>query len=130
MSAQLNNLSFYVNGQQIPYEPDSLSWTEGFGTYNIRNVVVGGSQTEQVFSEDIKSKFSTVKVSLPSTIEASSYIRTWKNNLNNNVVEIIGTVDGQDISRIFTKAAIQDDPEIKVATEGTLEIEWRSNPAQ
>ena len=127
---QLNNLAFYVNGQQVPYEADSLSWKDGKGVYNVRNAVVGGQQTQQIFSEDIKTKFGDVKVSLPTTITNVALVRSWKDNLNRNTVELIGTIDGENISRIFTQASIGEDPENSAATEGSIELEWKSNPAQ
>ena len=127
---QLNNLAFYVNGEQIAYEPDSLSWKDGFGVYNVRNAVVGGEQTQQIFSEDIKTKFGNLMVSLPTTTTNAALVRSWKSNLNDNTLEIIGTIDGETISRIFTDASIGDEPEYKAATEGSIDLDWKSNPAQ
>ncbi len=130
MSTQLNNLAFFVNGDQTAYEADSLEFTGGKGEFNIRNAVVGGGQTEQIFSEDIKTKYSVVKVSLPTTIANVAKTKTWKNNLNGNVIEIIGNIAGEAFSEIFTQAAITNDPTNKLATEGSIEIEWRTNPSQ
>jgi|TARA_Y100000310_G_scaffold320268_1_gene376550 hypothetical protein len=130
MSTQLNNLAIFVNGQQVAYEADSLEWTSGFGEYMIRNAVVGGSVTEQVFSEDLKTKFSDVKFGLPTTIANVNLVRGWKVAKNTNVVEIVGSVDGETISQIFTQAALLSDPANKAATEGTIDLEWKSNPAQ
>lgn len=130
MSTQLNNLAFFVNGDQIPYEADSLEFQDGFGQYNVRNVVVGGQETQQVFSEDIKTKFGMLKVSIPTTVLNVQNARDWKVNLNNNVLEVNGMVDGQPFSRIFTQASIENDPPIKLATEGSIELEFKSNKAQ
>ena len=130
MATQLNNLAWYVNGEQVPYEADSLEWTEGFGEYMIRNAVVGGGVTEQIFSEDIKSKFSELKISLPSTAPNVALVRQWKVATNTNVMELTGTVDGTTVTRVFTQSAIVNQPSNKVATEGSIELEWKSNPAQ
>ena len=130
MSTQLNNLAFYVNGEQFAYEADSLKWSDGKGTFSIRNAVVGGQQTIQIFSEDIKTKYGRLMVDLPTTVTNVKAVRAWKNNLNKNTLEIIGNIDGEDLSRIFTLAAIQDDPEFEAATEGKISLEWRSNPVQ
>ena len=130
MTTQLNNLSFYVNGEQYAYEADSLSWKDGFGEYNVRNAVVGGGQTLQIFSEDIKTKFGKVMVTFPTTVGSVAAVRNFKTLLNTNVVEIIGTIDGEDFSRIFTQASLMSDPEPKAATEGTIELEFNTNPAQ
>ena len=129
MSTQLNDIAILVNNQQIAYTADSLSWKDGFGEYGVRNAVVGGGQTEQVFSKDLSTKFGMVKFSLPSTIDSESFKRAWKSNDNNNVVELIGP-SGSNFTKIFTQASILEDPETNAATDGNIEIEFRSNPAQ
>lgn len=129
MSTQLNDIVILVNNVQIAYTADSLSWKDGFGDYNIRNAVVGGGQTEQVFSKDLSTKFGMVKFSMPSTVDSEKDKRAWKSNDNNNVVELIGP-SGSNFSRIFTQAAIIEDPETSAATDGNTEIEFNSNPAQ
>ncbi len=129
MPNQLNNVAILVNNDIIAYEANSLSYDDGFGEYNVRNAVVGGGQTEQVFSEDLATKFSMCKFSLPSTEDSTKLIREWKNNLNNNVVELVGT-RGSTFTRIFTQASILGSPEINLSTDGTVEVEFRSNPAQ
>jgi len=118
-----------VNNQQIAYEADSLSWKDGFGSYSIRNAVAGAGQTEQIFSQDLSTKFGMVKFALPSTAENEANKRAWKGSLNNNVVELIGP-PGSGFTKIFTQAAIIGDPETSAATDGTIEIEFQSNPAQ
>jgi hypothetical protein len=129
MATQLNDIIILVNNDQIAYEADSLSWKDGFGEYSIRNAVVGGGQTEQVFSKDLASKKGMVKFSMPSTVENESFKRAWKSNDNNNVVELIGP-SGSNFAKIFTQGAILDDPETNAATDGAIEIEFNSNPAQ
>ena len=97
---------------------------------SVRNAVVGGGQTEQVFSEDLATKFSMVKFSLPSTEDSAKLVREWKNNLNNNVVELQSSTGGAQFTRIFTQASIQGNPEVNLSTDGSVEIEFMSNPAQ
>lgn len=130
MATQLNDIIILVNNQQIAYEADSLSFQDGFGEYAVRNAVVGGGQTEQIFSQDLASKFGMVKFSMPSTVENDALKRAWKANLNNNVVELVGASGNEGFTKIFTQASIQADPETMAATDGSIEIEFRSNPAQ
>jgi len=129
MATQLNDITVLVNNAQIAYEADSLSWSDGFGEYSIRNAVAGSGQTEQIFSQDLKTKYGMVKFSLPSTPENEANKRAWKANLNNNVIELIGP-PGSKFTKIFTQAAILGDPETNAATDGSIEMEFRSNPAQ
>ena len=129
MPAQLNDIIILVNNSQVAYTGDSLSWKDGFGDYNIRNAVVGGGQTEQVFAKDLASKFGMVKFSMPSTPENEKLKREWKANDNNNVIELIGPV-GSNFTKIFTQGAILADPETSAATDGNIEIDFNTNPAQ
>lgn len=129
MATQLNDITLLVNNEQVAYEADSLSWKDGFGDYSIRNAVAGVGQTEQVFSQDLSTKFGMVKFNMPSTPESEAFKRAWKVNLNNNVVELIGP-PGSRFAKVFTQAAIMADPETSAATDGSIDIEFRSNPAQ
>lgn len=129
MSVQLNNVAIFVNNDIIAYEANTLSYDDGFGEYSVRNAVVGGGQTEQVFSEDLATRFSMCKFSLPSTDDSAALIREWKNNRNDNVVEIMSATGG-NFTRVFTQASIQGNPEVNLSTDGTVEVEFRANPAQ
>ena len=129
MADQLNNIAVLVNNDVVAYEANTLSYADGFGEFNVRNAVVGGGQTEQVFSEDLSTKFGMVKFSLPSTNDSAKLIREWKNNRNNNVVELMSATGG-DFTRIFTQGSIQGDPEVNLSTDGNVEVEFRTNPAQ
>ena len=129
MSTQLNDIIILVNNAQVAYTADSLSWKDGFGEYSVRNAVVGGGQTEQVFAKDLSTKFGMVKFTMPSVQENEDNKRAWKTNDNNNVVELIGPT-GSSFTKIFTQAAILDDPETHAATDGNIEVEFLANPAQ
>jgi len=129
MATQLNDIIILVNDQQVAYDADSLSWKDGFGEYSVRNAVVGGGQNERIFSKNLASKFGMVKFSMPSTPENEAFKRAWKIAEGGNVVELIGPT-GSSFTKIFTEAAIIDDPETSAATEGSIEIEFNSNPAK
>ena len=130
MSNLLNNVAILVNNDIIAYEANTLSYADGFGEYQVRNAVIGGGQTEQVFAEDLSTKFGMVKFSLPSTEDSAKLIREWKNNLNNNVVELQSSTGGAQFARIFTQAAILGNPEVNLSTDGNVEVEFNSNPSQ
>ena len=128
MATQLNDISILVNNVQVAYTADSLSWKDGSGVYSVRNAVVGGGQTEQVFSKDLASKFGMVKFSIPTTEENEAFKKAWKLNDNNNVIELLGPAGGS-FTKIFTSGAILEDPESNAATDGNIEVEFNTNPA-
>ncbi len=129
MSVQMNDITILVNNDPVAYTADSLTWKEGFGDYAIRNAIVGGGQTEQIFSKDLASKMGNVKFDMPTIAENVALARAWKANDNNNVVELIGPLDS-GFTKIFTLAAILEDPESSAATDGNITIDFSSNPAQ
>jgi len=129
MATQMNDITILVNDVQIAYTSDTLTWKDGFGDYSIRNAIVGGGQTEQIFSKDLASKFGMVKFSFPTTAENDGLKRDWKSADNANVVELVGPV-GSGFTKVFTLAAIIGDPEASAATDGDIEIEFQSNPSQ
>jgi len=129
MALQMNDITILVNDVVIAYTADSLSAKDGFGDYVIRNAIVGGGQTEQVFSKDLATKIGMVKFSMPTTVENEAFKREWKSNDNNNVVELVGP-NGSGFTKIFTLAAILEDPESNFASDGNIEVEFNSNPAQ
>lgn len=129
MATQMNDIAILVNNDVIAYTADSLSWKDGFGDYSVRNAIIGGGQTEQIFSKDLSTKIGMVKFSMPTTAENDGLKRQWKSNDNNNVVELVGPT-GSGFTKIFTLASILEDPESNAATDGNIEIEFNSNPAQ
>jgi hypothetical protein len=111
-------------------EPNSVVFTEGFGEQQIRAGSVGGGAVEQIFSDDVSTKFSTVKWDMPSIIDNIDLARQWKSKLNTNLVQIFGTTpDGKTLSRSFTQAALLGDYEVALGSDTSISTEWKSNPA-
>lgn len=129
MAKQLNDITLIVNNEVVPYIADSLSWTDGFGEYLMRNAVVGGGQTETIFSKALETKIGMVKFSMPTTATHEDWKRQWKLLENANVVELVGPSDS-GFTKVFTNAAIINDPESSSANEGNIEIEFKSDPAR
>lgn len=129
MATQLNDIVLRVNDVQVAYTSDSLSTVDGFGEYKVRNAVVGGGQTEQIFSKDLATKVGMVKFSMPSTADNEELKRAWKANDNNNVIELIGPA-GSNFTKVFTQACMLSDPETSFAADGNIECEFSTNPAQ
>lgn len=127
--SQLNDISVFVNNNIVAYEANTLSYKEGFGETKVRNAVLGGGVTEQVFSQDLESKIGMVKFSLPSTIASVTLVRGWQNNLNANVVELMGTVGGQTFTRVFEQSAVTNDPEVNLSADGSVEVEFMTRPS-
>jgi len=68
-------------------------------------------------------------MSMPTTEKHVVLLRQWKANFNNNVIELLGPI-GSTFTKLFTLAALLEDPELSAATDGNIEMEFNSNPAQ
>lgn len=129
MSEQLSNAQVLVNNDVVAIIPNTLTFTEGLGEQSIRAASAGGAQTEQVFSDDIEKRYSTVKFEIPPTVENIAKARAWKINKNQNLVQIAGrTIDGK-LTRTFSQAALLSDYEVPLTSDGNISLEWRANPA-
>lgn len=125
---QINDITLRANNDVVGYEANTLKIKNGKGEYQIRNVVIGGGESEQIFSIDISTKFGELKFSLPCTDDSVALVDGWKDNLNDNVFELIGT--NVSYNKNITQAAVMNDPEFDFSTEGVVEVEVKGNPAQ
>lgn len=129
MATQLSDASLIVNNEVWAIVPNSLVFTEGQGEQSIKAASLGGGSVEQIFSHNIETNFSMVKAELYATKDAIEDTKLVKSNLNNNVVQIVGSTPEGSITRTFTQAALLTDPEKALGTDTTIPLEFKANPA-
>ena len=129
MATQLADLLVTVNNDPVAIIPNSLDYTEGLGEQKTRAASAGGGQTEQIYSNDIESNFSTIQFAIPATIENIKRARAWKANRNNNVIQLVGSNADGSFTRTFTQAAILNDYTVALGSETDIPVEFKSNPA-
>lgn len=129
MAVQLANALVTVNNDPVAIIPNSLMFTEGLGEQSIRAASVGGDQTEQIYSDDIESNFSTISFEIPATIENIAKAREWKTNKNQNVVQVLGSTPEGSMTRTFTQAAFLNNYEVALGSDTNIPIEFKANPA-
>lgn len=130
MGIQLSDATVMVNNNVVAVEPNSVVFTEGFGEQNIRAASVGGGNVEQIYSKNVESSFAMVKFELPATVDAIELAREWKANLNQNLVQIVGsTPDGKTLSRTFSQAALINDYEVALGSDTSIPVEFKANKA-
>ena len=128
MATQISDAVVEVNNDAVGIVPNSLSFNEGLGEQRILAVSEGGGQVSQVFSNDLESSFGMVRFSLRTTAPNIARVRQWKAAGNTNVVIIAGQdAEGNDFIRTFTQAAIINNYDIGVATEGVIDVEFHGN---
>lgn len=121
---RIANPSVLINNMPIAIIPNSCDFTEGLGEQTVEPQSAGGNQIDIVYSEDVKSRLSTVKFSLANTDANIALARSWKINGNANVI----IINGETMSRTFTSASLVNDYEVGLGADSNLELEWKSNP--
>lgn len=129
MAEQVSNAAVLVNNDVVAIAPNTLSYTEGLGEQSIRAASAGGNQTEQIFSDNIEMRYSTVKFEIPSTLANIAKVRTWKQNKNANLIQISAKTADGNLTRSFSQAALLTDVEVPLTNDGNMTLEWRANPA-
>ncbi len=126
---QLSDATLIANNEAIGIVPNSLSYTEGFGEQDVRVASIGGGKVEQVYAQNVESNISMLKFELPTTPENIKLARSWKSNQNQNVFVIAGSTNEGDVTKTFTQAAVVNDYEVAIGSEGSIEVEVKANPA-
>lgn len=121
----LSTAQILVNNAAIAYIPNSLKIKDGLGDTKVRPEVVGKGQVQNVVTEDAETKKGSVKFSIASTIENAENVREWKSLFDANVLEVVT----EGYQRTFTAATLVNDPEISIAADGVIDLEWESDPA-
>lgn len=124
---QLTDATVLVNNEAVGIIPNSLVFNEGLGEQNVRAVSIGDGKTETVYGKNLETNFGMVKFELPTTPETIELARGWKTNGNENVVQIAGRTPEGDVTRTFSSAALVNNYDVAVGSEGNLELEFHGN---
>ena len=134
MAVVLANPQVVVNNISLAIKANSLDFTEGFGEQIVRAASAGGASVVQILADNIEDNFSEVKFSLEPTIDNINNARVWKSSPGQNVISVTGTVtDGtteQTFSRTFSKASITNNYSVMLGADTSVDLEWKSEPAQ
>jgi hypothetical protein len=121
----LSTPQIIINNVVYPIVPNTLTYTEGFGEYNMRGSSIGAGLTEVVFSENSENKMSKINFELYPTAENLKSAREWKVNLNDNLIEM----SADDLNRTITNAALINDYEVNIGADTTIALEFVGDPA-
>ena len=134
MSVVIANPQVIINNIPIAIKPNSVSFTEGFGEQILRAASAGGKSVVQVLADNVEDNFSDFKVSLDNTIENIELARVWKSQPGINGIICTGTVtDGTSTAnfrRVFNKASLVNNYEVPLGADVSLDLEFKSDPAQ
>lgn len=106
--------------------PNSFKYTEGFGEQTVRAQSAGGGSVRIVSSDNAEMKISDPKWSMLNTNENIDIIRAWKAKGSNIA---ISATDKDGFTRTFNNATLVNNYEVNLAADGTIDLEWKSEPA-
>jgi hypothetical protein len=124
MARGLSNPTVQVNNTTISITPKSFKYKSGKGNKSVKVYSTGGSQTENVISENADSKKSSVQFSIASTKDNVDLISEWQDS---SAGVTITAVDG-DWSKTFRFMYLVEDPETPVGADEVIPLKFEGTP--
>jgi hypothetical protein len=125
----LSTPQIIVNNVTVSIKPNSFSYTEGFGEQEMRVQSAGGNSVETVWAQNVNMSLSDVKWEMEPTDENIELIRTWKINQNDNAITAHSTSSDGTLTRSFDNAALTNNYEVNLKSDGAISLEWKARPA-
>lgn len=126
MAQALSNPTLTINNLTTPFVPNTLVYKSGKGDRTVRVQSSGGGSVQTVFSTDIETNKSMVKLSIVNPKENIDKLEDWQDLLDGNAILI--TADN-GFSKSFSNMTLITDPEIAFGSDTTIEIEFEGPPA-
>jgi hypothetical protein len=114
--------SVTINNQTIGIVPNTLTYTEGFGDQSVVTQSGGNGSIETVYYDNAENKRTMVSFELRNTAENIALARGWKTNLNQNTITV--SDNNADFQRTVRNAALTNDYEVNLQSDGTISLEF------
>jgi len=120
------NPTVTVNNVPVVPKPNSTSIVEGKGEKTVKGVSAGAGFSDIVISEDISTKISKIKFSIPSNDVNYSLVRAWQ-AIDLNLGNVV-TVHEDDYAAVMTGGIVINDPEKMFGVDEYFEVEFHGRP--
>jgi len=125
----LTDVSVEVDDEALPVNGNTVVFTEGLGERMIKAASQGGKPI-MISSEDISTKVSTIKFSVPASIAMIDKTRDIAVAAFGRVIRVSGTdAAGNRLARTFKSAILTNNAEKAIQNEGEIPLEFSSAPA-
>lgn len=121
----ISNPTVKWNGQTISIVPNSLSYKLGTGDKNIRAISAGGNSITPVVTENVETKLSMIKFSVPNTSDGLGLARQMAQSGETNEFQIVDA----EAQIAFTTMSLMTEPERPLTQDGEVELEFQGPPA-
>jgi len=122
----LANVAVIVNNMAVSIVPNSLGYNEGLGEQKPKVAAAGGGQVDILIADDVSTHIGKVKFELYPTASNITLVRGWKVNGSANVVKL---TDNDSFHKTFTKQTLVNDPDIKLSSDGNIQVEFKGAAA-
>jgi hypothetical protein len=131
MASVINNPSVNINNNPVPVVANSVVLVEGLGEQDLKVESTGGGNVIQVYCDNIETKISQVNFDMLNTVQNINQARGWKVNKNLNTITITGkdSVTGDSVTRTIVGAALTNNYEIELSSDGKLSLEFKGQTA-
>lgn len=125
--AALSNPSIIIDGATIEIIPNSLTYKGGRVEKNVRAVSAGVSTTT-IHTENAETAISEVKFTVATTTTLDEEINDWANTTGELEISFYQTIRGEIVNRTFKGMSLTNDPELAVASDGSVELIFQGDP--
>ena len=121
----ISNPTVKWNGNTISIVANSLSYKLGDGDKVIRAISAGGNAITPVVTENVETKLSMIKFSVPNTSEGLRLSREMAQAGEANEFQIVD----EEAQVSFSTMALMTEPERPLTQDGEIELEFMGPPA-
>ena len=122
---QLSSSALLINNEVVEYKAETLEYDYGLGE-EASNMVNSGGRARRIPGQNIQSEVAMISFEIQSTDANRNAILGWKRNNPNNAISIEDRKTGSVLN--YTGASITNNPKIKEASDGTINVEFEANP--
>jgi hypothetical protein len=128
MAITLSVPSVIANNETIAIVPNSFTYDGGEGEINVRAASGGGNNVESVHSVNAEGKIGKCSFDVYLTPDMDSKIRTWKNNVGQNVIQVVQRLSGGAVTRSFARMSLMNQVERNASSDGVVSLEFAGDP--
>ena len=129
MSIAISVPAVIVNNETISIVPNSFTYDGGEGEINVRSASGGGNTIESVHTVDAEGKIGKCSFDVYLTTDMDSRIRSWKNAVGQNVVQVVQRISGGgSVTRSFSRMSLMNQVERNASADGVVSLEFAGDP--
>jgi len=126
MTTQISDPAVEINNEGIKIVPNSFKFTEGQGEQEVLTESAGNGNVDQVYADNAETKIGGFMFSMRATLANIKLAREWKTSRNTNSASVTSILPEGNLTRRFANAALVNDYEVNLTSDGVLELEFKA----